>query len=597
MSERTTAGLRVLVIVVMVLILGGGTTSASSRPPKTAQATEVIHLAAQTEARVTPTAVTGAAGDLWMLGTYPCSTGTCPVLTRSNDGGKSFVKVGSPPAPVASSPPFLGLLNFANREDGYVQGKQGTPLYWTGDGGESWEPVPPRGDLYSLVTTGGHAYALWCDGGGPNCDSDYYLAVSSVAGNSWTTIALSPTTNGQIVFLAAWKSRVWLISTPAGGGLTHVLVSSDGGRSFSKSSTTGLSGYSATAIATSFQTLWGISYFGSMEGLSRSTDGGIRFVAFKEDAAGLAFLPGTRVFPVSNDEALAADSLGLGLFLTENGGQSFTRVLRRAQILEVGFATRNVWLALGNPNPTVAVPRPTNIWRTTNGGRSWQSVKAPTVTAPTTVRSADLSRFVALAHQGLREPFEAAYRFVPPLDSPTGPIPSFTVWSEPVVGSDPEGNFVYEAPFGSATFRFIKDGRGKYYECLRVASRKPWRCVGPFGSLSVGESMWVEGYRMPMFVTENLSTNLTGRLSHRTILGRRLWCLNVQPNGVLCLTKTGQLAFDAKWFVGSSQLELVSLALTESKSAFLLPAKPTRWRQAVLPNLCGKLQCPSPGML
>ncbi len=222
---------------------------------------------------------------------------------------------------------------------------------------------------------------------------------------------------------------------------------------------------------------------------------------------------------------------------------------------------------------------------------------ATLVTATTTVSTADLSRFVALAHKGLREPFEATYRFVPPLDSPTAPIPSFAVWSEPMVGSDPEGNFVYEAPFGSATFRFIKDGRGKYYECLRAASRKPWRCVGPFGSLSVGESMWVEGYRMPMFVTENLSTNLTGRLSHRTILGRRLWCLNVQPNGVLCLTKTGQLAFDAKWFVGSSQLELVSLALTESKSAFLLPAKPTRWRQAVLPNLCGKLQCPSPGML
>ena len=154
---------------------------------------------------------------------------------------------------------------------------------------------------------------------------------------------------------------------------------------------------------------------------------------------------------------------------------------------------------------------------------------ATLVTATTTVSRAELSRFVALAHKGLREPFEATYRFVPPLDSPTGQIPSFVVWSEPVVGSDPEGNFVYEAPFGSATFRFIKDGRGKYYECLRAASRKPWRCVGPFGSLSVGESMWVEGYRMPMFVTENLSTNLTGRLSHRTILGRRLWCLNVQP--------------------------------------------------------------------
>jgi hypothetical protein len=34
----------------------------------------------------------------------------------------------------------------------------------------------------------------------------------------------------------------------------------------------------------------------------------------------------------------------------------------------------------------------------------------------------------------------------------------------------------------------------------------------------------------------------------------RLWCLNVQPNGFLCLTKTGQLALDALWFVGASPL-------------------------------------------
>ncbi|MGO9332776.1 MAG: hypothetical protein ACLQCU_01765, partial [Acidimicrobiales bacterium] len=43
---------------------------------------------------------------------------------------------------------------------------------------------------------------------------------------------------------------------------------------------------------------------------------------------------------------------------------------------------------------------------------------ATLVTATTTVSTADLSRFVALAHKGLREPFKATYRFVPPLDSP-----------------------------------------------------------------------------------------------------------------------------------------------------------------------------------
>jgi photosystem II stability/assembly factor-like uncharacterized protein len=328
---------------------------------------------------ITPTAVTGAAGYLWMLGTYPCATGTCPVLMRSTDNGKSWVRVGSPPASVVSAPPYLTMLNFANREDGYAHGGQGTPLYSTGDGGKSWRPVPLRGDLYSFVTTAGRAYALWCNGGGPNCDSDYYLASSSVAGNSWTTMILPLTTNGQIVFLAAWKSRVWLIMTPAGGGLTHLLVSSTGGTTFSTTSSTGLSGLSATAVATSFQTLWGTSYSGSMGDLARSTDGGKHFVALKEGVAGAAFLPGTRVFPVSNDEALAADSLGLGLFLTDNGGSSFTRVLGRAQILDVGFATDDDWLALGDPNPTAAVLAPTNMWRTTNGGRTWQPVNAPRV--------------------------------------------------------------------------------------------------------------------------------------------------------------------------------------------------------------------------
>jgi hypothetical protein len=114
--------------------------------------------------------------------------------------------------------------------------------------------------------------------------------------------------------------------------------------------------------------------------------------------------------------------------------------------------------------------------------------------------------------------------------------------------------------------------------------------------------MLVEGYRLPMVVVEDLSAGLVGplALSHRSVLGRRLWCLNVLNisfAGVLCLTKPGQLAFDDKLFIGPRELELVSLALTESKSVFLLPAKPKPWRGELLPNLCGKVQCPSLGLL
>jgi hypothetical protein len=109
--------------------------------------------------------------------------------------------------------------------------------------------------------------------------------------------------------------------------------------------------------------------------------------------------------------------------------------------------------------------------------------------------------------------------------------------------------------------------------------------------------MQVEGYRMPMWVMENLTTNLFGTLAlfHRTVFGRHVWCL--QDEGFLCLTKTGQLALAYQWWVGSHQLELVSQVLTASRSAFVLPAKPKPWTGPVLPNLCGKVQCPSMGLL
>ena len=231
---------------------------------------------------------------------------------------------------------------------------------------------------------------------------------------------------------------------------------------------------------------------------------------------------------------------------------------------------------------------------------SWTgSFVAALVTSTKTVSRADLSRFVAPAHKGLREPLEAAYRFDPPLDSPTGQLRSFRVWYEPVVGSGPEGNFVHETPFGQGTFRFIKNGRG---QVLRVPARGPSETVEMRGAVRsaehrarhAGRGIPVahvgrgEPHYRPPWPAGLVPTNRA----------RATPVVSEHPGRKLSLcTKTGQLALDAKWFVGSSQLELVSLALTESKSAFLLPARPTPWGQGVLPNLCGKRQCPSLGML
>jgi photosystem II stability/assembly factor-like uncharacterized protein len=76
-----------------------------------------------------------------MLETYPCATATCPVLMRSSDGGRFFLRVGTPPASMYG-------IEFANRQDGYAYSAdyQGdlSRLYWTDDGGKSWRLVFAR---------------------------------------------------------------------------------------------------------------------------------------------------------------------------------------------------------------------------------------------------------------------------------------------------------------------------------------------------------------------------------------------------------------------------------------------------------------------
>ena len=136
------------------------------------------------------------------------------------------------------------------------------------------------------------------------------------------------------------------------------------------------------------------------------------------------------------------------------GGARLPTRMRKLGVIVTALMAMTMMLSACTSS-TVAPPKPSS---------STMDSPARLVTAPTTVTRADLSRFVALAHRGLREPFEAAYRFDPPLDTPTGQIDSFRIWSEPVVGSDPEGNFVYEAPFGRGTFLldFRTEGPGVF---------------------------------------------------------------------------------------------------------------------------------------
>lgn len=220
----------------------------------------------------------------------------------------------------------------------------------------------------------------------------------------------------------------------------------------------------------------------------------------------------------------------------------------------------------------------------------------PSHTTTTTVNRADLERFVAPAQQGLRESFEAAYQVVYPPGAGASGF-DFRIWSERAVGSDAEGNFVYEAPFDHGTFRFIQHGRDDY-QCLEPAPQTAWKCTGPLHAVFNEQQMQVEEYRYPMWITGQMTLGLATPLSfsHRSVLGHSVWCVNIESESLICLTKTGQLGLDASLGGSYEQVELVSLTLASSKSAFLLPARPTLAKNEILSDRCGTSYCPSPGL-
>jgi len=349
-----------------------------------------------TSARVTPIEVAGAGGYLWMLGTYPCSTGTCSVVMRSSDGGKSFVRTGTLPAADYR-------IEFANPEDGYAFGSGGGPnaesrLYWTGDGGKTWR-FALAGFRYSppqvVVITDGRAYVLVST----NCSAkglckSVQLASSPVTSDTWTTrrVPLTVSESERQFGWTAFGTNLWLLLTSVSNA--RLLVSHDGGRTFSKLTPGGyLGALGCNLTATSFSTLWGFCATGNGGYAIRSTNGGRSFVSVRTPGG---MSNNILIYPTSDSEAIFYPDFG-DLWLTRDGGKRFSSLLRIPHSseynCEVALASATTWLVLGIPEPR---DEPNLMWRSTNGGHSWQSVKAPTVTTATGGEETVTGSFVAV---------------------------------------------------------------------------------------------------------------------------------------------------------------------------------------------------------
>jgi hypothetical protein len=208
------------------------------------------------------------------------------------------------------------------------------------------------------------------------------LGSSTVTSDRWTIRRVSIDTAGYNVALAAFGAKVWLIVVSDGGYYAKVLVSDDGGASFTNLPSTGMEGLACRARATSATTLWGFCATGLMGYSVRSTDGGRVFSTLSGWIRGhRPAANGGLILPLSNTEAVFQPGVA-GMWLTRDGGAHFSAVRFSSLSLSdsygfyMTFASTTTWLVLGvNEGPGGS----NLLWRTTNGGRTWQPVKTPTV--------------------------------------------------------------------------------------------------------------------------------------------------------------------------------------------------------------------------
>lgn len=126
----------------------------------------------------------------WVLGSVPCASGLCPVLLRTQDGGRTWVAIPAPSSTVSTGPQTNGVreVRFADANDGWVYGPE---LWSTHDGGAHWtrEDLPVRGSVEALETSAGAVHAVvFAENGGSNAVE---IESSPAGRDSWTA---SPTT-------------------------------------------------------------------------------------------------------------------------------------------------------------------------------------------------------------------------------------------------------------------------------------------------------------------------------------------------------------------------------------------------------------------
>jgi photosystem II stability/assembly factor-like uncharacterized protein len=304
------------------------------------------------------------ARDWWLSGTIPCrSKHRCLALVRTLNGGHNFTRV---PVPTLMDVAGNGVaqFRFADPRDGYLVGAR----FWsTSDGGRRWQLVKLGGEVGSAAVGGGFVYAtVWNRTRG-------FLMRSPIGRDDWTVLA-----EGGPYFEGVTVDNGLVLADREvnAGGVQQILVSHDQGATFTASSPP-LAETTCEPEEPSVGTVWLLCRGGMMDGLFRSSDGGLTFspphgpTAGSQNSSGL--WPGSASLGAASVQTAVLG--GQQLFRTTDGGRTFKRVPLpvAAGGWDVAFMNERQGLALGGFGQ-LACPAG-RLYYTADGGASYHRVR------------------------------------------------------------------------------------------------------------------------------------------------------------------------------------------------------------------------------
>jgi hypothetical protein len=355
------------------------TTTTKPKPPSTTRTTPPQ---APVPAAFRPMNFTAtSATDWWLLGSAPCSAGSCPAIITTTDGGTSWRSVTAPGPPLQSNGSAanggVSHLRFATSEIGWAFGPG---LYATYDGGEQWHAIhlggwiqdlePGLGRVYATVFPG--SYPPTCATTGSTCPNEQ-LWTSPVVSQQWSLDSATGDFAGDV---AVHGDNVYLQPAESGLIVIGLLVSTDQGGHFTKFSGVGY-GRDCELSPTTDTVIWAFCSTGNFGKGLVSNDGGRTF----------AVTPLGPQCPNSSTLVGASATVAIGacagtgdpLEQTLDGGQTFIAVQSPPdQIGEwslIGFTDSEDGYAFWIDESTV--PFTQILWHTTDGGAHWSEVTIP----------------------------------------------------------------------------------------------------------------------------------------------------------------------------------------------------------------------------